>query len=118
MKLESLNTFLNTSNLHTFFPLVLPTGAEVCSVVDIDGGTVPRGGVQKLYVRILTRETHPKLAIDKALEISDFIESDLKGAFFDGKEVLNAEADNPSPLFLGDEGGIYTVSMNYTILEG
>lgn len=117
MKLESLHDFLNNSTLHTFYPLFFPSD-ETCSVIDITGGTVERGGVGKVYLRVLTRETHPKVAIDKALEISAYMKSEMKGAFFDGKKVLNVETDNPSPLFLGEENGVYTVSMNYTIIEG
>jgi Bacteriophage minor capsid protein len=118
MKLESLFNFLKDSGIHTFYPLTFPSSSEVCSIVDITGGTVERGGVQKVYVRILTRETHPKFAIDKADEIKKYLFSNLKGAFFDGKKVLNIETDNPSPLYIGEENGTYLVSMNYTILQG
>lgn len=117
MKLETLHGFLDGSNLHPFYPLVFPS-SDSCSMVEITGGTPTRGGVNRVYIRILTRETHPKYAIDKALEISDFLQTEMKGAFFDGKKVLTVEADNPSPLFLGEEGGFYIVSMNYTIIEG
>lgn len=118
MKLESVNDFLNTSGIHTFYPLMFPSTDAKCSTVDLTGGTFKRGGVQKIFMRIVTRESHPQLAINKALEIQGFLTTDFKGAFFDGLEVLNIESDNPSPLFLGDENGLYTVSMNYTILEG
>lgn len=119
MKLESLFTFLNDSGLHTFYPLSFPdSSSEACSVVDITGGTVERGGVRNIYVKITTRETHPKLAVDKLNEITEYLFSNLKGAFFDGKQVLNIQTDNPSPLYLGEDEGFYIVSMNYTILEG
>jgi hypothetical protein len=117
MKLESLTDFLNTSNLHTFYPLVFPSSDEVCSMLDITGGT-ERGGITKIYLRVLTREVHPKSAIDKSRDIKQYLSSNMKGAFFDGLEVINVEADTPEPLFLGEENGVYTVSMNYTILEG
>jgi Bacteriophage minor capsid protein len=118
MKLESINNFLNDSTIHTFYPLMFPSSSEVCSVFDITGGTVERGGVRTAYLRVLTRETHPKLSVDKAEEIKEYLFENMKGAFFDGKKVLNIETDNPSPLFIGEEDGNYLVSMNYTILIG
>jgi hypothetical protein len=119
MKLESLFNFLNSSGLHTFYPIGFPpSSSEACSAVDLTGGTVERAGVHKVFVKILTRETHPKLAIDKAYEIKEYLSSNLKGAFFDGKKVLKVEADNPAPLYVGFDDDLYTVSMNYTILLG
>lgn len=118
MGIESLFGFLNNSGIHTFYPLCFPSSSDASSMVEITGGTVRRGGVQKIYVRILTRETRPKNAMDKALEISDYIQSEMKGAFFDGLKVLHIDADNPSPLYLGEEDGLFTVSMNYTIIQG
>jgi len=118
MRLESLHAELEASGLHTFIPLAFPSDSESGSVVDISGGTSPRGGVQKLYARILTRETHPKIAIDKAHEIKQYLYENVKGAFFDGLQVLSVEADTPEPLNIGEENGFYTVSFNYTIIEG
>lgn len=117
MKLETLNDFLNTSDLHTFYPLAFPS-SEPCSMLDLTGGTSSRGGVHKLYLRVVTQEAHPSIAINKAHDIKAFLYENVKGAFFDGKEVLNVEADTPEPLFVGEEDGVYLVSWNYTILEG
>jgi hypothetical protein len=118
MKIEALNTFLNDSGLHTFYPFMFPSDSGTCTTFNITGGTVKRGGVQKIYLRVLTRESHPSISINKANEIRQYLSSNLKGAFFDGIEVLNIETDNPEPLFLGEEDGFYTVSYNYTIIEG
>jgi hypothetical protein len=118
MKLESIMTFLNKSGIHTFYPFMFPTGSGVCSVIDIPGGTVERGGVQKAYLRILTRESHPSIAVAKAAETKEYLFSEMKGAFFDGKQVLQIETDQPEALFIGEENGLYTVSMNYTLLKG
>lgn len=118
MKIEGLNTFLNNSAIHTFIPFVFPSDLEACSTINITGGTAKRGGVQKIYLRVLTRETHPSISVDKANEIKEYLFSDLKGAFFDGTEVLHIETNNPEPLFIGEEDGLYLVSYNYTIIEG
>jgi hypothetical protein len=118
MELESIKTFLNKSGIHTFYPFAFPSDSEAYSVFDLTGGTVERGGVNKAYLRILTRESHPSIAVAKAAEIKNYLFSEMKGAFFDGKQVLNIETDQPAPLYIGEENGLYTVSMNYTLLEG
>jgi hypothetical protein len=118
VKIESLNAFLNNSEIHTFIPFVFPSNLEACSTINISGGTVKRGGVQKVFLRVLTRETHPSISVNKANEIKEYLSSNLKGAFFDGTEVLNVEANSPEPLYIGEEDGLYLVSYNYTIIEG
>jgi hypothetical protein len=118
MELESVFTFLNNSELHTFYPFAFPSSDEVCSVVNVTGGTVKRGGVQKIQLRVLTRETHPSKAIKKSHEIKKYLYENFKGAFFNGLEVLNIEANTPEPLLIGEENGAYSVSWNYTIIEG
>ncbi len=117
MKLESINSFLNNSGLHTFYPTSLPK-LEAGSVVSMAGGTVERGGVYEVYLRIVTYETHPSISDDKAHEIRKYLYENLKGAFFNGKKVLNVITDTPEPLPIGEENGVYSVSWNYTILEG
>lgn len=117
MRLESIHSFLNDSGLHTFFPIRFPS-SEASTVVNITGGTVERGGVNQVYLRVLTRETHPNKAINKSHEIRKHLYANAKGAFFDGKKVLNIETDTPEPLPIGEEDGFYTVSWNYTIIEG
>lgn len=117
MKLNDILTFLQDSELHTFYPIQFPS-LKPSSVINITGGTVERGGVNQVHLRVLTRETHPSIAIDKAHEIKEYLYKNVKGAFFDGKKVLNIETDTPEPLPIGEEDGTYTVSFNYTILEG
>lgn len=117
MRLESILNTLSESNLHAFYPLSFPS-SKPSSVIDITGGTVERGGVNQLYLRVLTRETHPSIAINKAHEIKEYLYKNVKGAFFDGKKVLNIETDTPEPLNIGEENGTYTVSWNYNIIEG
>lgn len=117
MKLESINNFLNDSKIHTFYPISFPS-SDVASVVNITGGTVERGGVYEVHLRVITRETHPSKAINKSHETKQYLFSNLKGAFFNGKKVLKIETNTPEPLPIGEENGLYSVSWNYTILEG
>ena len=119
MKIESLEPFFNESDIHTFYPFMFPSSSKAgCSTFDITGGTSSRGGVSKLYLRVVSREKHPSVVLNKAYEIKAHLYENLKGAFFDGKEVLNIETDTPEPLFIGEEAGAYYVSWNYTIIEG
>lgn len=118
MRIGSLNEYLNDSGVHIFNPLFFPHDLLAGSTINITGGDSERGGVQKNFLRIVTRELHPSLAIEKSHEIKQYLQLNLKGAFFDGKTVLRIQADTPEPLYLGEENGCYTVSMNYTILEG
>jgi hypothetical protein len=118
MKMGDILSFLQNTDLHTFYPFSFPSSNEPCTVVDIAGGTVERGGVNQLTLRILTRESHPSFSIDKAHEIRKYLYKNLKGAFFNGKKILNIETDTPQPLIIGEEDGLYTVSWNYTVLEG
>ena len=108
---------LNKSGVHKFYPFQFPDTLN-CSTIDISGGTVKRGGVQKVYMRIVTREKHPSLAIQKANEIKEYLYANAKGAFFDGLKVIQIDADTPEPLYIGEENGAYSVSWNYTIIEG
>ena len=117
MKVESASNFLNDSGIHAFYPLQFPSDKKACSIVSIDGGTPSRAGVQNVYMRIQSRDVHPKKVIDIAHEIKDHLYK-MKGGFFDGKEVLKVEANTPEPLYIGEEKGLYFVSWNYTILEG
>ena len=118
MKVESISTVLRESGIHTFIPLAFPSDTDIGSVVDVTGGTATRGGVRKVSLGIVTREQHPAVAIAKAHEINKYLQENLKGAFFDGFAVLQIEPDTPEPLYIGEENGLYTVSWNYTILEG
>lgn len=118
MRLEEINSFLNTSQVHTFYPVTFTDSTEACSTVNVTGGTIQRGGVYSVYMRVLTREPHPKLAIDKSHAIKDYLLKNLKGNVFSSKEVLNIVTDTPEPLMIGEESGLYTVSLNYKILEG
>lgn len=118
MDLENLQDTLFASNLHTFYPLMFPVDAGNSSSFNITGGSLERDTVNTIFVRILTRETHPKISIDKSNEIMKYLQLNLKGAFFNGKNVLQITPDTPTPLFIGEEDGLYLVSRNYTILEG
>ncbi|MDF2010197.1 hypothetical protein [Priestia megaterium] len=117
MKVESAFTFLNDSGIHAFYPLQFPSNNVACSVVTIDGGLPSRAGVQNIYLRVLTRDKHPKKVIDIAHEIKNHLYK-MKGGFFDGKEVLKIQENTPEPLYIGEEKGLYLASWNYTILEG
>jgi|SRR5699024_2647409 len=118
MRLESMSDFLNESGIDSFFPINFPSESEICSVANITGGTVARGEVYQVHLRILTRESHPSKSINKAHEIKKYLYKNLKGAFFNGKKILKVETDTPEPLPVGEENGLHTVSWNYTILEG
>jgi len=118
MDIEQLNNFLNDSGVHSFYPYSFPSDEHNASVCDITGGTASRGGAYKMFLQIETREKHPQIAIAKAKEIRKYLQDNLKGAFFDGKKVVNVEANTPEPLYLGEENGAYSVSWNYTIIEG
>ncbi|CDQ21705.1 hypothetical protein [Halobacillus karajensis] len=118
MGVEELNTFLNGSGLHTFYPYAFPSNSVTGSTINITGGTVKRGGVGRSQLKILTRGEHPKIATDISKEIGKYLKDNLKGAFFNGYEILNVDQLNPEPLYIGEEHGVYTVSMNYDLLEG
>lgn len=117
MDIEKLNEFFSSSNIHTFYPFSLPSDESIGSVFNVSGGTGSRAGVHKVYLRIITQETHPKLALDKSKEISKYLQK-LVGTFFNEKEVLQVTADTPTPLYIGEENGVFSVSWNFTILEG
>lgn len=118
MRTKQASDFLNSSGIHTFNPLFFPLEMKTGSSVNVTGGTRNRGGVHTSYLRIITKEYHPETAIEKSHEIKEYLQLNLKGAFFNGIKVLSVDADTPEPLYIGEENGVFTVSMNYTIIEG
>lgn len=120
MDVKSLSDFLNKSNIHTFYPLQFPISApDGCSYVEFTGGTPERAGVQTYYLRVMTREVHIGIAMDKCKEIKKYLLENLKGASFDDdKEVLMIRTDGPEPYYLGEEDGRHTFSWNYTFIYG
>jgi hypothetical protein len=118
MNFEDLRVFLDSSNLHTIYPLMFPSDSEIGSTFNITGGSPERDSVNTITVRIVTRERHPQTSIEKSDEIMKYLQLNLKGAFFNGKKILKVTNDTPTPLFIGEDLSLYYASRNYTILEG
>ncbi len=123
MEIELILEKLNGSGIHTFYPLAFPTSApDGCSYIETSGGTPERGGVNRMFLRVMTRETHPSLSLQKSYAIRKYLSENLKGAFFNSdekqREVLNVEPDTPTPLYVGEEDGKFITSYNYTLILG
>lgn len=120
MDIEILSEFLNESGIHAFYPFEFPISASSdCSYVEITGGTSKKGGVGRLYIRVITRAEHPSKSLNKSKEICKYLSNEKEDAFFIGtEELIQSIPETPTPLYLGEENGRYLFSYNYTLIFG
>lgn len=115
--INDLVQYLKGHIQQNFYPLTFSLNSpDAASQVQFSGGNPVRGDLYQVSVQIITRDTHPATAEQKALEIKQFL--NRKSDFLVGDaHVVFVSAQNPFPLYLGtDDNGRYKYSMNYQFL--
>jgi Bacteriophage minor capsid protein len=103
-----------------FYPLAFPTTSpNDSSQIEVTTGTTVNGGVGRINVQVITRDSSMAKAEAKSLSIRSYLNDKTDFLLTENVQVVHVIAQQITPLYMGTDGnGRHLFSLNYNFILG